>query len=115
MFRLPLTLLSALLSVLLVSLPVSSWQGDPTRPLVPGQAATTVQSKGELVLQSVIRKQQAYKAVINGRLVSRGDNINEYRVVEIKASSVLLESAKAQLELSLFSGAVFAGEVKQQE
>ncbi|WDE10958.1 hypothetical protein [Thalassomonas haliotis] len=106
---------------LLLSLPALGWQGaDPTRPLVPGQAAAAVKNKGDIVLQSIIRKQQAYKAVINGAVVSQGDSINAYKVMEIRSSSVLLQSAENQLELSLFSGAVFSGEalsgeVKQQK
>ncbi|WDD98191.1 hypothetical protein [Thalassomonas actiniarum] len=93
----------------LLSLPVCAWQGaDPTRPLVPGQTAAAIKSKGDIVLQSIIRKQQAHKAVINGEVVSQGDSISGYRVVEIRPSSVLLKSAENQLELSLFSGAIFS-------
>jgi len=109
-FRYPLLLLS-----LLLSLPALAWQGDPTRPLLAGPAAAVAQNKGDMVLQSIIRKQQAYKAVINGRLVGLGESINGYQVMEIKSSSVLLKSAKERLELSLFSGGLFTGEVKQQK
>ncbi|WP_281559608.1 hypothetical protein [Thalassomonas sp. RHCl1] len=102
--------MTLVLLCILLSLPVFAWQGaDPTRPLVPGQTAAAIKSKGDIVLQSIIRKQQAHKAVINGEVVSQGDSINEYRVVEIRSSSVLLKSAENQLELSLFSGAIFSG------
>lgn len=112
MFRLQLAVLVILVvSGVFLSLSAYGWQGaDPTRPLVPGLAAAAIKNKGDIVLQSIIRKEQVHKAVINGEVVSKGDSVNEYRVVEINSSSVLLKSEENQLKLSLFSGVVFSSE-----
>lgn len=102
MFKLTLVIL-----LLLPSMFIYGWQGmDPTRPLVPGVASAHHNPQGDIVLQSIIRRQGETKAVINGKVVSVGDAFNEYQVLEIKNKRVILKSAQQRLELSLFSGAV---------
>ena len=96
-----------LILLLLPSAFIYSWQGmDPTRPLIPGGTSATQNTNGGMVLQSIIRQQGITKAVINGKVVSVGDTLDDYQVTAISARAVMLKSAQQQLKLSLFSGAV---------
>lgn len=80
---------------------------DPTKPLNAGFAnSSPVATQSKLVLQSIMHDADNYRAVINGKLVKRGDFILGYKVINIASNSVFLVSAEQELQLPLFSGAV---------
>lgn len=91
--------------------------GDPTRPLSLGGATTTsdstVQEPNDLVLQSIIslsasalhqaQKPAQRKAIISGQLVSLGQQVAGYQVIDISERQVILQSEDKSQELVLFS------------
>ena len=90
---------------------VAAHQGeyDPTRPL-SGTVSAEDMSKlpADFVLQSVIKDQQdgSRKAIVNGKLLAKGDRIAQFKVVSINDRSVTLQSPDVERKLSLFSQAV---------
>lgn len=78
---------------------------DPTKPLMFGTGHQTSQviAKQELTLQTIIERDNKISVVINGQLLNVGDNIEQYKVITIEGSSVLLSSPEKNLKLSLFS------------
>jgi len=92
---------------LILSTSVSA-ASDPTKPLF-GVATPTVTAKvkSALVLQSVIKSGQSYKAVINGKLLNQGEMVLTYKITDIQATSVVLVSPEKRLVLSLFSDSKF--------
>ncbi len=85
---------------------------DPTKPLF-GQARSTVsQVKSQLVLQSIIRANNEFSVVINGKLLTRGDIISGYKIKKVTRGKVLLVSDEKQLELSLFTQGKLSKAVK---
>jgi len=79
---------------------------DPTQP--PGRSSTVV--KGQtvakaghgLVLQTVLIASDRRNAVISGRLLSVGDKIAGYRLVEIREGAVVIEGSRGTRTLRLF-------------
>ncbi|KPH62192.1 hypothetical protein AMS58_09795 [Pseudoalteromonas porphyrae] len=75
---------------------------DPTRP----QTITTKGSgnvlTGNLILQSIIKKQQGYKAIISGQLYAIGDQIDGYKVLAINSKRVVLANDNKQIKLDLY-------------
>ncbi len=76
---------------------------DPTQP--PAEAVAVdvkpVAHKG-LTLQTVVISQQRRTAVISGRIMSVGDTIQGYRLVEIRESEALLRGSKGTRTLRLY-------------
>ncbi len=82
---------------------------DPTRP--PSLAATVVQSDkaqrqagASQGLKSIRISPGQRSAVINGRTVEQGGRIGNEVLVEVRASSVLLQGPQARRVLELYPG-----------
>jgi len=81
---------------------------DPTRPpsrsssnRSPGIVATPAT---KLVLTSILIAPERRVAVINGLAVQVGENVGDYRVVDIQFDVVLVKNANRLLSLTLKSG-----------
>lgn len=85
---------------------------DPTRPAIgipaaagagtgAGNAAQTPVKEG---LQSVIISPQRRAAVINGIMLELGGKVGDATLVEVRESSVVLQSAQGKRVLELFPG-----------
>ncbi|WP_448553226.1 hypothetical protein [Thalassotalea montiporae] len=106
--------------VIASSCAVANASSDPTRPLVAGLASANVDSAtrkpGELVLQSIISPSAGtspqgesavqHKAIISGQLVSLGEQVDGYQVIDISERQVVLQSEDKSKELVLFSRSV---------
>ncbi len=85
---------------------------DPTRPkpgfealVTNAKSATTTANLGSssaLKLQSVLKQGNHYSAVINGKVVRKGQVLDGYQVAKIAASKVVLEGNGRKVVLSLF-------------
>ena len=98
--------ITSLLCPLLVCTGVSA-ATDPTRPLGAGELASSgaQSTSGSLVLQSIIKQQgeQPIKAIISGQLVTKGELVFGYQVVNIKERSVTLRLEDNVRKLTLFT------------
>lgn len=76
---------------------------DPTRPVggVSATAVTPVATK-KWVLESVVKKNGQFKAIISGALYTQGAQLGRYRVAYIDANSVLLTQGQKQLKLEVY-------------
>nr|WP_320114839.1 hypothetical protein [uncultured Desulfuromonas sp.] len=86
-----------------MALPATSawaWH-DPMRP--QGDGALSLQSAPEtpLTLTSILMAEQRRVAIVNGRVVTVGDEINGYRVVSITARQVELQKGTKHHRLQL--------------
>ena len=101
MYNLKIKIVVITLGVLYVT---NSWaSSDPTRPFFGGAISHSTKKYAPLVLQTIIKKNQKYKVVINGKLLNQGDSILGYRVNKINANNALLSKSDKQLTLSLFA------------
>ena len=77
---------------------------DPTRPLGMGKT-NFAESKIEeaLLLQSIINTGDKKIAIVNGKILKKGDTYQFYKVVAIYSTSVVFMSAEGKKELFLFS------------
>ncbi len=85
---------------------------DPTRPkpgfesISAGVSSNTkpanLGSSSALKLQSVLKQGSSYSAVINGKVVRKGESLDGYQVAKIAASKVVLEGNGRKVVLSLF-------------
>jgi MSHA biogenesis protein MshK len=92
-----------------VSMTTAQSLRDPTRP--PGGAAAKTASakkgsraRSEMILQTVLISNERKTAVISGQVVSVGDRISGYKLVEINESEVILKGTKGKRKLRLFPG-----------
>lgn len=80
---------------------------DPTRPLGQGMhvSPSVKPTSGGLVLQSIIKQQgeQPVRAIISGQLVTKGELVFGYQVVNIEERSVTLQSEDNVRKLTLFT------------
>ena len=102
-----LSVLSLKIQILVITLctifTANSWaSSDPTRPLF-GAVISSAKKHSPLVLQTIIKKNQQYTVVINGKLLSQGDSILGYRINKISANGALLAKQDKHLSLSLFA------------
>ncbi|WP_338362654.1 agglutinin biogenesis protein MshK [uncultured Pseudoalteromonas sp.] len=75
---------------------------DPTQPSnAPILKGATVKSKA-LSLESIIKSEKQYTAIISEQLYKPGDVIGEFRVLTINANSVLLANSNKQIKLELY-------------
>lgn len=75
---------------------------DPTQPsniTITGKGGTTT---SDLSLQSIIKTEAQYKAIISAQVYKSGDEIGEFRVLTINANSVLLANDDKQIKLELY-------------
>ena len=93
----------ACLAMSLVTIPVLAAKDDPTRP--PGMSAATSSVKGagskgpRWVLRSTLVSPGRRTAVINDRVVSKGDRVNGATVVEIQPLTVRLRARDREVTL----------------
>lgn len=87
---------------------------DPTKPLNlhAQSSAESVRQAGELTLESVIQADNEVRVVINGQILKVGDQINQYKVQNIKDKLVTLTSPEDTLTLSLFRNQVIKATTK---
>ena len=75
---------------------------DPTQPsktpIINGAAV----SNTALLLQSIIKTEKQYKAIISKQVYKPGDVVGEFRVLTINANSVLLANDDKQIKLELY-------------
>jgi hypothetical protein len=76
---------------------------DPTQPLFGLKSIATTKKYSPLVLQSVIKSNDDYKVVINGKLLSQGDSVLGYTINKINTGTAVLISKEKRLVLSLFA------------
>ena len=99
------------LTLLLVFCQSSQAALDPTKPLFGTQVASQTKVWSRLMLQSIFKTGSTRKVVINGKILSQGDSILEYKVTAIKAREVVLDSEEKHLVLSLFDRSKFSKRV----
>jgi len=89
--------------LLLLAIPATSalaWY-DPMRPQGNGAAAVKTEPETPLTLTSILMAQQRRVAIINGRVVTEGGQINGYRVVSITDRQVELQKGNKHHRLHL--------------
>lgn len=79
---------------------------DPTKPLFGFSKSPSSTQKSKLVLQSIMAKNGANSAIVSGKLVQKGDQVNQYKVISIGKNVVKLQSPEGQLTLKLFAESV---------
>ena len=81
------------------------WASDPTQPEIMALApvATADQAPALPKLTLIQFSGSRFHAVINGRLVRPGDEIDGYQVQQINARQVFLRQGERQLVLNLFN------------
>lgn len=97
---------NVLMLIMLCSVSVSAQQLDPTRPFGSVARDAYTVKKAAFKLQSIIKTANSKKAVINGKVVAKGESYKGYVVVEITNKSVVLDSPQGRKKLSLFSGVI---------
>ena len=102
--------LSVVFYVAVYSTTINAQQVDPTKPLNSAAIAlnsdTSLQNTGEteqLRLESIIVKNNKTKAIINGKFVTVGDKVGEFKIEKISVNSVNLTSTDRNITLSLFT------------
>ncbi len=78
---------------------------DPTRPPSEASArpaAAKSRARGGLVLQTVLISPERKTAVISGRVMSVGDTVSGFRLVEIREGEVLMKGSKETRTLRLY-------------
>ena len=103
MSRLPTILvLSALLASLAAPMAVAEVLPDPMRPpAVLKKSATSRKAVTGYELSSIFISPTRRAAIINGRNVTVGDRVNKARVMEIKATEVVISLAGKTRTLTL--------------
>jgi len=110
-FNINRKLIAVILWVLVSS---NSWaNSDPTRPFFAESLTAKTKQHSALKLQTIIKTDQRYKAVINGNLVNNGDRVLGYTVKKITANTALLSKAEKQLTLALFANTKLIKTVKK--
>ncbi|ATC80980.1 agglutinin biogenesis protein MshK [Pseudoalteromonas agarivorans] len=75
---------------------------DPTQPSNAPILKGAALSNTALSLQSIIKTEKQYKAIISKQVYKPGDVIGEFRVLTINANSVLLANDDKQIKLELY-------------
>lgn len=96
------------------TVPVMAMEKDPMRPPVnPVVVEQTVQKK-PLTLTLVLRQDHQWSAIINEKLVTIDDEVDDARVTLINENSVVLSRAGERIELRLPLGDVRTNEVRHE-
>ena len=96
-----------LTAVMMLSAEHGSALPDPTRPAdyftrtVTADEQPMVQESINWHLTAIRTSPQGRSAIVNGKLVQVGDEIESARVLEITSTSVVLEYSRKQLEINL--------------
>ncbi|MEO2267806.1 agglutinin biogenesis protein MshK [Pseudoalteromonas pernae] len=99
MTRLLFCSLLTVLSFQLVAQPLL----DPTKPVSGVKGSSQYQQAAtDWVLESVVKKNGQFKAIISGSLYSQGERLGDYQIARIDASSVLLNQGNKQIKLKLY-------------
>lgn len=103
----PLSLCKSWLLIVLAalfSMPAAS-QVDPTKPAISGvsQRATNDEQEGALRLQSILKRQDSFTAVISGRSYREGDSVGDHRIVKINPKDVVLDDGRQTMTLKMYS------------
>ena len=102
-----LVLFATLLFAFSATLTLATELGDPTRP--PRLAAPApAQRAGDAAagLTSVLISPERRFAVVDGVRLEEGDRLGEATVVEIRATSVLLRTARGEVQLRMMPRAI---------
>ncbi|MBH0057667.1 agglutinin biogenesis protein MshK [Pseudoalteromonas sp. SWXJZ94C] len=75
---------------------------DPTQPYIQVSNGMPVAQNTELKLQSIIKKNTVFKAIISGQLYQKGDTVNNFRVLRINSKQVVLANDDKQIKLELY-------------
>jgi MSHA biogenesis protein MshK len=75
---------------------------DPTQPFVQISNRVPASQNTALKLQSIIKKNTVFKAIISGQLYQKGDTVNDFRVLSINSKQVLLANDDKQIKLELY-------------
>ena len=79
---------------------------DPTRPppgaFVVSKAGSKPVARKSMTLQTVLISPQRRTVVISGRIMSLGDTMNGYRLVEIRSAEVVMKGSKGTRTLRLY-------------
>ncbi len=75
-----------------------AWGRDPFMPEGSGGAG----GSAPFDLSGIVWDEKMPIAMVNGRVLKKGDSIENYKVVEIKPSSIVLEAGEEKIELKLF-------------
>lgn len=87
----------------LLSVPVAAQTLlDPTKPVAGVAKSASPQPSTSWVLESVVRKNGQFKAIISGTLYAQGQQLGDYQIARIDANSVLLNQGTKQLKLKLY-------------
>jgi len=103
--RLGLALIAGLLLASGPAASVAQQLRDPTRPPseVSAKPATAKsRTHGGLVLQTVLISPERKTAVISGRVMSVGDTVSGFRLVEIREGEVVMKGSKGTRTLQLY-------------
>ena len=79
------------------------WGRDPFASEKIAAAAAVVTEVEHLVLQGIFWDEQNPKAILNDKMLSKGDTLGTYKVVEIKPRSVVLSSGEKNIEVQVFN------------
>lgn len=88
-------------SVVVFALPLLA---DPTRPpatLQSLQSSVQPGASAEPKLELIMETTSGYQAMLNGRLVKAGDQLEQYKVLSISSERVVLVGDNGQLHLSI--------------
>lgn len=79
---------------------------DPTQPppgaFVVSKAGGKPAARKSMTLQTVLISPQRRTVVISGRIMSLGDTMNGYRLVEIRSAEVVMKGSKGTRTLRLY-------------
>ncbi len=79
---------------------------DPTQPppgaFVVSKAAGKAVARKSMTLQTVLISPERRTVVISGRVMSLGDRMNGYRLVEIREAEVVMKGSKGTRTLRLY-------------
>lgn len=81
------------------------WNEDLARnPFIPEATSVSVQvtETDQLVLQGIFWDEANPKAVLNDKMLSKGDTLGNYKVMEIKPGSVVLRTGEKNIEIRVF-------------
>ena len=100
-----IALISGLLIASVPVMAVAQQLRDPTRPpleVSSKPAAAKSHSRGGLVLQTVLISPERKTAVISGRVMSLGDTVSGFRLVDIREGEVVMKGSKETRTLRLY-------------
>ncbi len=103
--RLVIALIAGLLLASSSAVTIAQQLRDPTRPPFGASSKPATEksrSRGGLVLQTVLISPERKTAVISGRVMSVGDTVSGFRLVEIREGEVVLKGSKETRTLRLY-------------